>query len=75
MGSRSAEEEKQSASQKEIESVVDVIPTAVTQTNHKVAADKQRFNTLGYQVYLCIYFVVSQYLFLFSYWFLLLYDC
>ncbi|XP_035259425.1 uncharacterized protein plekhg6 isoform X1 [Anguilla anguilla] len=46
---RDAKVEKLWASEKEIESVVDgVIPTAVTQINHTVAADKQRFNTIGY---------------------------
>ncbi|KAJ8354964.1 hypothetical protein SKAU_G00225310 [Synaphobranchus kaupii] len=47
---RDAEVETAWASGKEIESAVDgVIPTALIQTNHKVAADKQRFNTVGYQ--------------------------
>ncbi|KAI1885796.1 hypothetical protein AGOR_G00207480 [Albula goreensis] len=47
---RDADGERQLVSEKEAESVVDgVIPTAVTSINHKGAADKQRFNTLGYQ--------------------------
>ncbi|KAJ8289894.1 hypothetical protein GJAV_G00006500 [Gymnothorax javanicus] len=47
---RDDELEKLWSSEQEIESVVDgVVSTAVTQTNHRVATDRQKFSTLGYQ--------------------------
>ncbi|KAJ8392896.1 hypothetical protein AAFF_G00071000 [Aldrovandia affinis] len=47
---RDAEVDRLWASEKETESVVDgILPAAVIQINHKGAADKQRFNTVGYQ--------------------------